>query len=239
MRRLLKLFKQCAIHFSLLIMMTCASSHSWAFEKDIVILPPLNVTCVVWDLRWNMFFVCFIFSLVSASLPFLSCTLAGMEMSASSEMEYWFFSFRGWSGGRGKGDTCIVFFSACEGLLLFPHLARWEKKAEFKAKHLRAFKMVLLIYTLLNLHVTVHAEKTGHIFPGTDQSTFRLFFSDLRFQDTLSGIHACIFIKKIQLSTHPQLLNMEIIVTRIPNLSGYSFQIWLKNLPFYSSLLLV
>lgn len=61
--------------------------------------------------------------------------------------------------------------------------------------------MVLLICTLVNLHVTVHAEKTGHILTGTDQSTFRLFFSDLRFQDTLSGIPACIFMKKIQL--HP------------------------------------
>lgn len=103
--------------------------------------------------------------------------------------------------------------------------------------------MVLLICTLVNLHVTIHAEKTGHILTGTDQSTFRLFFSDLRFQDTLSGIPACIFMKKIQLSTHPKLLNMEIIVTRMSNvflmLSGYSFQIWLKNLPFYSSLLLV
>lgn len=162
-----------------------------------------------------MFFVCFVVSLVSASLPFLSCTLAGMEMSASSEVGYCFFSFKGWSGGKGKGHTCIVFTSACEGLLLFPLLARWEKKAEIKVKHLRALKMVLLVCTLLNLHVTIHAEKTGHILTGTDQSTFRLFFSDLRFQDTLSGIPACIFMKKIQLSTHPKLLNMEIIVTRM------------------------
>lgn len=147
--------------------MTFASLHSWAFEKYIVIPPPLNVTYVVWDFRWNKFFFCFPFSLVPASLPFLSCTLAGMEMSASSEVGYWFFYFRGWSGGKGKGKTCIVFTSGCEGLLLFPHLARLDKKTEFKAKHLRAFKMVLLIYTLVDLHLTVHAEQTGHILPGT------------------------------------------------------------------------
>lgn len=91
-----------------------------------------------------------------------------------------------------------------------------EKKTEFKAKHLRAFKMVLLICTLLDLHVTIHAEQTGHILPGTDQSTFRIFFSDFWFQDTPGGIHTYIFIKKI-LSTWPKLLNTEIIVNRMPN----------------------
>lgn len=217
MRRLLKVFKQCAIHFILLIMMTCASLHSWAFEKDIVIPPSLNVTCVAWDFRQNMFFFFFIFALVPALLPFLSCNLAGMEMNASSELGYCFFCFREWSGAKGKRKTCIFFTSACESLLLFPHFARWEKKTEFKAKHLRAFKRVLLICTLLDLHVTIHAEQTGHILPGAYQSTFRLFFSDLKFQDTLGGIQTYIFKKKTQLSTHPKLLNTEITATRMSN----------------------
>lgn len=69
--------------------------------------------------------------------------------------------------GRGKERHAFFFTFACEGLLLFPHLARWEKKTEFKVKHLRAFKRVLLICTLLDLHVTIHAEQTGHILPGT------------------------------------------------------------------------
>lgn len=170
MRRLLKLFKQCAIHFSLLMMTTYASLHSWAFAKDMVIPLPFNVTCVIWVFRQNMLFFCFTFALVPASLLFLSCILAGMEMSASSELGYCFFCFREWSGGKGKGKTCIFFHLCCEGLLLFPHLARWEKKTEFKVKHLRAFKRVLLICTLLDLHVTIHAEQTGHILPGTYQA---------------------------------------------------------------------
>lgn len=78
--------------------------------------------------------------------------------------------------------------------------------------------MVLLISTLLDLYVTIHAEQAEHSFlPEMDQSIFRLFFSDLSIQGTISGIHPYIFIKKIQFSSHPKLINMEMIVTGISN----------------------
>lgn len=111
------------------------------------------------------------------------------------------------------------FFSplTVKACFCFPTWPGERKKTEFRAKPLRAFKMVLLICTLVDLHVTIHAEQTGHILPGTGQSTFRFFSSDLWFQDTLGDIHTYIFMKKIQLSTHPELLNMEIIVTRMSN----------------------
>lgn len=78
---------------------------------------------------------------------------------------------------EGRKKERHAFFSPLpvKGCFCFHTWAGERKKTEFKAKHLRAFKMVLLICTLLDLHVTIHAEQTGHILPGTDQSTFRIF----------------------------------------------------------------
>lgn len=103
--------------------------------------------------------------------------------------------------GRGKERHALFSPLPVKACFCFHTWAGERKKTEFKAKHLRAFKMVLLICTLVDSYLTAHAEQTVHILPGTYQSTFRLFFPDLRFQDSLGGIQTYIFIKKIQLRT--------------------------------------
>lgn len=159
-----------------------------------------------------MFLLFFTFS----SLSFLSCDAVGMEMSAdaSSEVGYCFFSFRGWGGGKGRD---MLSFHLCLWRLAFVStFGQMKEKMEFKAKHLRAFKTVLLICAWLICNNTCGAG-WALILPEMERSTFRLFFSDLSIQDTLCGIHPYIFIKKIQSSAHSKLLNMEIIVTGMSN----------------------
>lgn len=119
-------------------------------------------------------------------------------------------------GREGERRDMLSFHLCLWRLAFVSTFGQMKEKMEFKAKHLRAFKTVLLICTWLICNNTCEAG-WALILPEMERSTFRLFFSDLSIDDTLRGIHPYIFIKKIQSSAHSKLLNMEIIVTAMSN----------------------
>lgn len=182
-----------------------------------------------------MFFFCLTFSLVSALLIFLSFTLAGMEMSASSEVGYWFYSFRELSGGKGKD---MHSFQLCLWRLAFVSTLGQvrEKKKEFKAKHLRAFKMVLLscILTWLTCNNTCRADRAHPAWNWPDH--FQVLFISL-IVSRYSWWYPHIYFHKENSVMHPAQTvkygnHCYQDAECFPNVSGCIFQIWLKNLPF-------
>lgn len=138
-------------------------------------------------------------------------------------------------GREGERRDMLSFHLCLWRLAFVSTFGQMKEKMEFKAKHLRAFKTVLLICTWLICNNTCGAG-WALILPEMERSTFRLFFSDLSIDDNSPWYPPIYFHKENSVQRPFQTVkygnNCYWDVKCIPTVSGYSFQIWLNNLPF-------
>lgn len=147
--------------------MTCASLNSWAFENGLVISPPPRIyPCGKRSsqMKYVLVLFCFFLSFWLTVFSQLYCGRHGNECRCFLRGGILVFLLQWMTGREGERERrAMLSFHLCLWRLAFVStFGQAKSKMEFEAKHLRAFKMVLLICTLIDLYITIHVEQTGH-----------------------------------------------------------------------------